>query len=80
MTKGELVAALEKVPDHVQVYFVNKKTCPGVRMRYLDDELVPLRAAKVQGADFGVVNAIAYDDEKMETARIKVTTSKVILT
>lgn len=80
MTKADLLKALEEVPDHTPIYYVDRRQLGAqTRFRYHDGEICELRKVKVQSTQFGAVNAI-YFGETVREVLVDAKLLKVILT
>jgi hypothetical protein len=80
MTKADLLKALEEVPDHAPIYYIDRRQLgTQTRFRYHDGELCQLRAVKVQSTQFGAVNAIHFGETVREVL-VDAKLLKVILT
>jgi hypothetical protein len=80
MTKADLLKALEEVPNHAPIYYIDRRQLGAqTRFRYHDGELCQLRTVKVQSTAFGAVNAIHFGETVREVL-VDAKELKVILT
>lgn len=80
MTKADLLKALEKVPDHARIYYIDRRELGAqTRIRYHDGELCELRRVKVQSTSFGAVNVVVFGETVREVL-VDAKELKVILT
>ena len=79
LTKKDLMEQLKHVPDHVPIYYMDRRVCRGMPAHFIPDELVPVTRIKAQVANVGITVPIAvFKDDGVETRRMEVTNSKII--